>query len=194
MAAGLNGHQTTFLDLGFFREQSAQPIPAVAEGAVFVGHSLGFLWGLQNVLPRIKAIVAINGFTKFCSSDDHSEGVPVRVLSRMIRGLETNPDRVVSDFLKKCGGSAEPERSIESDRLFEGLCWLRDWDGRAAFRDFDGDFLALASKNDPIVPPKLTQDSFQGKEICWHEEAGHLLPLSHPDWCAQKTSEFLDQL
>lgn len=50
--------------------------------------------------------------------------------------------------------------------------------------------LALAGRRDPIVPPALTGACFPASVITWHDEAGHLLPRTHPQWCAAHLRAF----
>ena len=70
----------------------------------------------------------------------------------------------------------------------DGLHWLLRWDGRAAM---DGEKVqALAGRNDPIVPDAMTAGGFAGHPIHWHG-GGHLLPITHPRWCADRIRECL---
>jgi pimeloyl-[acyl-carrier protein] methyl ester esterase len=48
----------------------------------------------------------------------------------------------------------------------------------------------LAGRNDPIMPAAMTEHGFAGHPIHWHD-GGHLLPLTHPKWCADKIRECL---
>jgi pimeloyl-[acyl-carrier protein] methyl ester esterase len=54
--------------------------------------------------------------------------------------------------------------------------------------------LVLAARNDPLVPPKVSENlcglTREGA-LLWHETAGHLLPLRDPEWCANAIKDFL---
>ena len=52
--------------------------------------------------------------------------------------------------------------------------------------------LALASRDDPIVPLAMSQAIWN--EIVWSEDGSHVLPLRHPRWCARHVLEFGDAL
>ncbi|OFS27399.1 hypothetical protein HMPREF3069_33425 [Achromobacter xylosoxidans] len=52
--------------------------------------------------------------------------------------------------------------------------------------------LALAGTADPIAPAAMTTAGFgAAAELHWRDGGGHLLPLTDPDWCAQRIRAFL---
>ncbi|HEB79980.1 MAG TPA: alpha/beta fold hydrolase [Rhodospirillales bacterium] len=152
------------------------PGPVIA-----VGHSLGFLWLLHEQPFAWSALVAINGFTRFI------DGVAPRTLQRMIIGLERAPEKTVADFMALCGAEA-PER-LDVERLRQGLQWLMDWDAREALEAETAPVAALAGRSDPIVPAAASEAAFKSR-LHWRD-GGHLLPLTDPDWCAERIRECL---
>jgi pimeloyl-[acyl-carrier protein] methyl ester esterase len=54
--------------------------------------------------------------------------------------------------------------------------------------------MALAGTNDPIVPQGMSVASFAPETLTLVEGAGHLLPLSHPDWVAAQVRAFAARL
>ena len=160
---------------------------------VFIGHSLGFMWALEDIYEPPKALIAINGFTRFTSTLLFPGVVP-RVLKRMRKAFETEPEAVLYDFLERCGTSWRPEWH-DDPMLAEGLRWLAEWDKREAYRALACPTLALAGLNDPIVTPEATDANFKGfaSDILW-ADGGHLLPLTHPEWCADQIDAFLESL
>ncbi len=177
---------TDTVDLGFFGSGKT------ADGDIYVTHSMGFAWALKHVKPT--AIVAINGFTKFCSGPDWPEGVPPRMLSRMIRQFARAPETVWCDFMKN-SGMKDPEYPDNADdhSLLSGLKDLEAWDVRQAFSDFSGDKLIMASTQDRIVPEKLTSASF-GDDVIWYKGGNHLLPLYEAQSICTHIRQFLDKL
>lgn len=183
-------------DLGFRGTPSSPALPA-DRPVIAVGHSLGLLWLLQNRPCRWDRLVAINGFTRFAKADNFQDGVPSRLLDRMIAKLTQTPAAVTSDFLARCGLDLEQHpidgASLDADRLTWGLNALAGWDQRAA----PPPDLVLAGRNDPIVSSAMTQAafpaSFASGAIRWHD-GGHLLPLTAPDWCAARLRELLESL
>lgn len=174
------------VDLGFFNDAQG------ATGDVYITHSMGLAWTLKFAKP--KAIIAINGFTRFCASDDWLDGVHPRMLSRMIKQFERNPDKVWCDFMKNSGMS-DPvyPQNANKDALIQGLKNLADWDVRDAFQSFKGPKLMIAGQEDRIVPEKLTTASF-AEEVIWYKQGHHLLPLSDASSIAGHIKSFLDRL
>lgn len=185
-AAQLRDADVTLVDLGFVaggpKGNTDWPADAIA-----VGHSLGLLWLLKQGGSRVRALVSIQGFDCFCC---HIAPSRVQALQR---GLEREPHGTLQAFWRSCGaaGFALPEK-LNVPRLGEGLDWLMHWDAREAKDELTCPTLALASRDDAIVPPSMSEAIW--KEIVWSEDGGHVLPIRHPKWCARHVLEFADAL
>ena len=184
-AAQLRDADVTLVDLGFVaggpKGNTDWPADAIA-----VGHSLGLLWLLKQGGSRVRALVSIQGFDCFCCI------APSRVQA-LQRGLEREPHGTLQAFWRSCGaaGFALPA-ALNVPRLGEGLDWLMHWDTRKAKDELTCPTLALASRDDVIVPPSMSEAIW--KEIVWSEDGGHVLPIRHPKWCARHVLEFADAL
>lgn len=183
----LEGAEVTLVDLGFVAggPKGASTWP---EDAIAVGHSLGLLWLLERGGGRFRALVSIQGFDCFCC-----HVAPSR-LAALKRGLEREPGGTLQAFWRSCGASgfALPE-ALNVARLDEGLDWLMAWDATGARQDLTCPVLALASRDDVIVPPSMSE-AIWGENITWSPDGGHVLPLKHPEWCARHVLEFADAL
>jgi pimeloyl-[acyl-carrier protein] methyl ester esterase len=183
----LEGAEVTLVDLGFVaggpKGASAWP-----EDAIAVGHSLGLLWLLERGGGRFRALVSVQGFDCFCC-----HVAPSR-LAALKRGLERDQGGNLQAFWRSCGASgfALPE-ALNVGRLDEGLDWLMTWDARKAKEDLSCPMLALASRDDVIVPPSMSE-AIWGENIVWSPDGGHVLPLKHPRWCARHVLEFAHAL
>ena len=164
--------------------------PDVPAGAVAVGHSAGLLDLLADPPPGCVGLVAINGFTRFAAGPDFPHGVPDRLLQRMLGRLAIDPAATVSEFRSRCGGGLDPAATLRSDRLRRGLLSLCERDARRRLSASGLRVLALAGRLDPIVPPAMTSDCFEPAATGWHDEGGHLLPLTDPVWCAARLRAF----
>lgn len=173
----------TVWDLGY---HGAPVFPEPSDSVVAVGHSFGLLWLLHRQAWR--AVVSINGFTRFTQSDTFLQGVPVRLLDRMRARLVKAPDSVYRDFMARCGYTPTSTVDLDTVRLAEGLAALAEWDVRPLRVNW-----ALAGRNDPIVTPAMTEASFAGCPIEWHD-GGHLLPLTAPEWCAIRLRSIVESL
>lgn len=180
----LDGAGVTLIDLGFVsggpKGETDWPKDAIA-----VGHSLGLLWLLKQGGNRFRALISIQGFDCFCCHI-----APSRV-EALKRGLEREPGRTLQTLWRSCGaaGFALPE-ALNVPGLREGLDWLMHWDAREAKDKLACPVLALASRDDPIVPPAMSEAIWQERGLVWSQDGGHVLPLSHPRWCARHVLEF----
>jgi len=183
----LGAAEVTLVDLGFVAggPRAASEWP---EDAIAVGHSLGLLWLLERGEGRFRALVSIQGFDCFCC-----HVAPSR-LAALKRGLERDPGETLQAFWRSCGASgfALPD-ALNVARLDEGLDWLMTWDARKAREALSCPVLALATQDDVIVPPSMSE-AIWGEGIIWSPDGGHVLPLKHPRWCAHHVLEFAHAL
>lgn len=112
-------------------------------------------------------------------------GVSPRVLERMLTALQKEPHAVLRQFLTNCGMDLteyEGEGVPCVERLAEGLKLLKDGEARG---NADSVQAFLASRDDPIVSPAMSESSVSPTCIHWAESGGHLLPLSRPELCVR---------
>jgi pimeloyl-[acyl-carrier protein] methyl ester esterase len=183
----LEGAKVTLVDLGFVSggPKGENDWPS---GSIAIGHSLGLLWLLRQE-RRFKALVSVQGFDCFCCH------VPPSRVAALKRGLERDAGATLQAFWRSCGaaGFALPE-ALNVPKLNEGLDWLMQWDAREAKQKLNYPVLALATRDDPIVPPAMTASIWHDAGIRWSDDGGHVLPMRHPRWCARHVLEFADAL
>ncbi len=188
VVAHLDDAEITLVDLGFVsggpRGEADWPSDAIA-----VGHSLGLLWLLQQGGGRFRALVSVQGFDCFCCHI-----APSRIAA-LKRGLERDPGATLQAFWRSCGaaGFALPE-ALNVGRLDQGLDWLMHWDARKAKDQLACPILALAARDDAIVPPPMSETIWQNAGLIWSPDGGHVLPLRHPRWVAHHVLEFAHAL
>ena len=184
----LQGAEITLIDLGFVsggpKGKADWPSDAIA-----VGHSLGLLWLLQQGGGRFRGLVSVQGFDCFCCH------IPPSRVAALKRGIEREPHGTLQAFWRSCGaaGFALPD-ALNVARLDEGLDWLMHWDARKAKDELACPVLALAARDDAIVPASMSEAIWQDVDIKWSQDGGHVLPLRHPRWCARHVLEFADTL
>jgi len=176
------------LDLGFYG--AATPATAWPEPVIAVGHSLGALWWLTQATQSWRRLLCINGFPRFTATSGYAAGVPARTLARMRRQFAREPLRVLAEFHARCGAHA-PAAAPDIARLATGLDWLAAWDGRATLARRRQDVFALAGRHDPIVPAAMSAMAFDAVEFI--DDAGHLLPVTHPEACARWIERLADE-
>jgi pimeloyl-[acyl-carrier protein] methyl ester esterase len=184
----LDGAETTLIDLGFVsggpKGETDWPADAIA-----IGHSLGLLWLLEQGGGRFRGLVSMQGFDCFCCHI-----VPSRIAA-LKRGLERDPGATLRAFWRSCGaaGFALPE-ALNVARLDQGLDWLMHWDARKAKQELACPVLALAARDDAVVPASMSEAIWEDTGIIWSQDGGHVLPLRHPRWCARHVLEFANAL
>lgn len=183
---------------GYFGAAEDRPVgaPVGAPGdapVIGVGHSLGVMQLLLDPPPAgLAGLVAINGFTRFSAAPDHPDGVPVRLLRRMMQRLDEGADATVQAFRARCGLEAPLPGPARVPVLRRGLELLCEGDARPAFHALDCPVLALAGATDAIAPAALSRACFEA--VRWVERGGHLLPLTDPDLCAEAVRAFAERL
>jgi pimeloyl-[acyl-carrier protein] methyl ester esterase len=180
--------EVTLVDLGFVRGQS-EGSGDWPDGAVAVGHSLGVLWLLHEAEGRgargFRGLVAIQGFDCF------SCHIPRSRTAAMRRELKRDAGATLHAFWQGCGtDDFAPDEALDVDRLDEGLGWLMDWDARAARAALRAPTLALAARDDPVVPEAMSRTIWGDDNIIWSPDGGHVLPLRRPEWCAGHILDF----
>src|SRR4029078_12872352 len=82
---------------------------------------------------------------------------PQRIAARK-RGLEREPGATLQAFWRSCGASgfALPE-ALNVARLHQGLDWLMHWDARKVKQELACPVLALAARDDAIVPASMSE-------------------------------------
>lgn len=188
LAAALGDWPQATVDAGYFGPARA---PQPDGPVVAIGHSLGVLRLLRDPAPTRVGLVSINGFARFAAGPDFAQGVPPRMLDRMLSRLATQPDAVLRDFRQRCGDASAFD-APQLNALTRDLQALRDEDQRAALAALPVPLLALAGAQDPIVPAPMTQATFgDAAGIRWCDTGGHLLPATDTRWCAQQIRGFL---
>jgi len=181
LRAALPGIEAAAVDRGYFGEAAGAP-----EGGgpwLGVGHSLGAAMLFADPPPGCIGLVAINGFDRFTG-----EGATLkRVVERMQARFAEAPDGVLAAFRARCGAPPAPPIA-DPARLAADLALLAAVDLRGRRASFP--ILSLQGAADPILPATLRAEAFAGAERCEHKEAGHLLPLTHPTWCAERIRAF----
>jgi pimeloyl-[acyl-carrier protein] methyl ester esterase len=162
---------------GRVREPRPEPNP---RPIIAIGHSLGAAWLLARG-PALSGFVAINGFTRFTSAPDFLAGTHPRILMQMRRRFLADPASVLADFHARAGLPL-PDDLPDTDALVAGLDLLGSIDARAAFAALSVPHIALCGGDDLIVPPEQSRGSFPDPVMV--PGAGHALPVTHPDLCA----------
>ncbi len=195
LCSALPDLETVTVDLGFYGPPSCPAFPP-DRPVIAIGHSLGVLWLLQTRPFPWSALISINGFPRFVDAPDYTPAVPKRLVDRMIRRLPADPADAILDFRRRCGNDDPLPDAPVIDSLLAGLEWLRHWDARpiAGGALDPAPILALSGGVDPILPAGMDEHCFRNfpaVDSARLDQGGHLLPQTHPDWCAHHIRNFL---
>jgi pimeloyl-[acyl-carrier protein] methyl ester esterase len=183
----LEGADVTLVDLGFVSGGPKGDLDWPPD-AIAVGHSLGLLWLLARGGEAFRALVSVQGFDCF-----RCHIAPSRIAA-LKRGIEREPLATVEAFWRSCGApDFAPPEALDVARLHEGLDWLMHWDARDVKERLRCPVLALAARDDAIVPPAMSESIWR-QGLIWSPDGGHVLPLRHPQWCARHVLEFAGSL
>lgn len=167
----------------------------VSRPAVYVCHSLGLLWLLAEwqrakCPPQPRALIAVAAFSNFMAFTKPDNLMKTRA------GIEVNARGQLIHFWRQTGAGLWLKKPLpNTPRLLEGLDWLRDRDMTEAKEQITCPITVIAAKEDNIVPKAATEAEWQthphARPIIWHETAPHALPLTEPDWLAEKIRQSL---
>lgn len=189
LIAQLGDAETTAVDLGFVGSGGNAGVPDWPEDAIAVGHSLGVLWLLKNGGGRFAGLVSIQGFDRYCPHVPKSRVVALK------RGIDRDPAGTMEAFWGSCGAPGfAPPSAMKADRLREGLDWLIQWDAEDIRKSLRCPVLSLATRDDVIVPPAMTEAIWGTENVVWRPVGGHVLPIKFPEWCAAHVVEFANSV
>ncbi len=177
--------ETHKVDLGFVGA-SNMPSYDSSGSAIYITHSLGTMWALQNHFPHIDALISMNGFGCFKSFSD------ARVLKTMKMRLQRDPQAQMKEFWTNCDLPSNDHLNVPN--LQEGLEWLDSWDLREELAALTCPVLSLAGDNDPILPIDAMKEAWAAFDLRVCEGGRHALPISHAQWCAEHVQEFIREL
>jgi pimeloyl-[acyl-carrier protein] methyl ester esterase len=175
--AALPEFETVAMDRGYFGPPRTELPP---EPFLAVGHSLGALMIAE--FPDAVGHIAVNGFDRFVGDGAISQ----RVMDRMRKRFRETPAEVLAEFRERIGAGPAPDTPNFARLNFE-LQLLAEGDARNVMRPRT---LLLHGAADPLLPAPMREAVFAGAPRETLAGAGHLLPLTHPAWVAERIRAF----
>lgn len=172
-------------DFGFTGARSANSM-INAQYDYIVGHSYGGLWAIQNGLRPKKGFIFINSFMHF------PDLVPKAQIKALRNAITRDTNKAMERFHKNIG-SDQWSASWDKDKLLGALEDLEQWDARPVMFDNQIPILVLLGKRDPLCLHQDMLEHWQEFDMRTHENGGHLLPLTHGDWCADIITQWMDE-
>jgi len=127
---------------------------------VGVGHSFGFHKLLDSsLLGKLKGLISISGFTRFCNHKQNQPGTNLKIIDRMIAGFENSPQTVLENFWQKCKVELVPPLTYtNAPRLLRDLKLMREM-------DFTKELESLGEKNVPVLNIYGSDDTIVSKDL-----------------------------
>ncbi|MHC1751729.1 alpha/beta fold hydrolase [Humidesulfovibrio sp.] len=182
------------LNAGYFGPQRLQ-LQHNPHGWVGIGHSLGFARLLTMDVPW-RGLIGLGAFLRFCVAPGQDSGTPPQTLDAMLARLESDPQDVLTRFLRRCGLAgqrpAQPD-ATGCERLRQDLTLLRGLNlGPQATPP---PVLLLHAADDRIAPLALAEEArtlLPGARLRVFITGGHALPQTRSADCLGLTREFLN--
>ncbi|QNT78702.1 alpha/beta hydrolase family protein [Entomobacter blattae] len=203
--AHLDGYEKYMFEL-FSVEEKTVPVFGSAEKLIFsllkrteplilVGHSFGSLWCLRQFFHFIKknnqaevmqhvSFALINGFSCFKRREDFKEGIAGDQIEPMVKQISQKPLSVVKAFRRKIEDYTPLPQHFHITALQLGLTYLQTEDYRKSLPMILPRVSVLAGRQDRLVNEEMTSKLFPKECIQWVSEGGHMLPITHPQICA----------
>lgn len=182
------------LDAGYFGPQRLE-LPHNPDGWVGIGHSMGFARLLAMDVPW-KGLVGLGAFLRFCTTPEHASGTPPQTLDAMLDRLQSDPQDVLTRFMRRCGLKNQLPAQLDSpgcERLRQDLMLLRDLN--LAAPAVLPPVLLLHAADDRIAPLALAEEArtqLPAARLRVFITGGHALPQRRGADCLALTREFLN--
>ncbi len=82
--------------------------------------------------------------------------------------------------------------ALNTLRLLQALEWLEQWDLRKAFATIECPVMAICGAKDLIVRADHSRACFSQGPLVMQQDAGHLMPVTHAPWLAEKIMTAID--
>ena len=173
------GKDAQRVDLGYTDKQAHY----AGGPALYITHSLGTLWALQNRAQDMQGLIAINGFACFKTLVD------TKVLTLMKKGLARDIASQMHAFY--CAASMPQQGALHPDNLTLGLEWLAQEDARPVLGALEPSVMALLSGQDNIVPLEAVRAQWDKADVKICAPGGHNIPQTHAQWCADHINAYI---
>lgn len=188
-----NDHDYNFIlpDRGYYGNPE---IVDYSKVTVAVTHSFGLHLLPDNLFSQLDRLVIISGFHEFHPSTRKARLMSQRAVVQMISKLEVQSEEVLQKFYLNCFAPEKPRyhasKMPDIKLLHKDLQRLNNHVQESEKLIQPGKVYILHGSNDRIVNThKATEleKMIPGSTLAIKHRAGHMLPVSHTQWC-------LDQL
>lgn len=173
-----------------------------------MGWSLGGLQILRDVTNAGKRppthLILVASTARFCGDDPGWPGLSRAALRALQRQLARAPEEALAGFHRLCANAPHNDDVLTArvaaslqlgvPALADGLRELAELDLRTNLSACGVPVLMLHGAHDQVIPLAAAEQTaalLPQARLVVHPEAGHDLPLAHPDWVAEHVADFL---
>jgi pimeloyl-[acyl-carrier protein] methyl ester esterase len=161
----------------------------IGPGVEIVGWSLGAMQALEAAMTiDLAGLVLVAGTPQFVRGGAWELGWSPRILQRMLRVLDTDPDGLLDDFERSMFTPGEERvlfpRETDSDTLAAGLRYLDEVSLLGRVEGIECPVRLLHGGADRLIPvaaAKRLAAALPHADLTVWEEAGHAPHLTQPD-------------
>ncbi|MEX0773328.1 MAG: alpha/beta hydrolase [Balneolales bacterium] len=189
-------HFTTS-DRGYF----GKPVRIAEQQAeAAVAHSLGLHLLPEEIFPKLKLLVIVSGFQEFHPNTPIERTFSQRIVRHMLKNVKSDAGPVLKQFHHNsylpAKMDAESWQEADIDLLHKDLELLDHHKMDIEMLRLAGKIVILHGMKDGIVPHNKAyqlQYSLPQSEIHTVEEGGHMIPVTHKEWCLNHIKATLTQ-
>lgn len=184
-------------DRGYF----GNPVePDISYAKIAVSHSLGLHFLPDELFPKLNLLVIISGFQEFHPNTPIERTFSQRIVRHMLKNLIDDTNTVLKGFYKNCYFPAAPDSQInhqpETSLLNRDLEMLDRHKMNIETLRKAARIVIIHGMKDAIVPHNKAyqlQYSLPGSEIITAEDGGHMIPVTHREWCVNHIKGIMEQ-
>jgi len=161
--------------------------PGIPDGSFCVAYSFGVAQVLASNPSNLHGLVSICGFDALVA---RGRGVAIEAI---LSGLSRNACAQMRAFWASCGVNRfAPPEAIDGVELEQGLRTMLKLDAREQLRAASYPILALASRDDRVIPFYVSKTVWEKHALVTTDNGGHGLPMSRASWCVEQIKRFLE--
>ena len=178
-------------DRGYYLEEKRPRFSNEDTQKVLFLHSFGLHWCPKESIDEASCIVIFNGFKEFHTGEGVDTKKSRMVLKKMISEFEKNPDKVLKKFMENAFHPEKPKKlptkRYDKDLMLSDLKKLDTSTFDLKHLKNGKPIISLDGGNDHILYQNRGKGftEFTEGNAVYHfiKEAGHCLPVTHPQDC-----------
>ncbi|MEX0780649.1 MAG: alpha/beta hydrolase [Balneolales bacterium] len=165
---------------------------------IAVTHSLGLHLLPEKLFPQLKLLVIISGFQEYHPNTPIERTFSQRIVRHMLKNIKNDTNAVLDKFYVNSFLPALPNLESydnpDTELLHKDLEMLNSHKVEIEALRLPDQVVLLHGMQDGIVAYNKAyqlQYSLQGSKVQTYEKAGHMVPVTHREWCMNCIKPFI---